>query len=357
ARDLKSKEAYDEYIKAITEIKENLPNTTQTIIKQRVMGSCITGLAKYFDTTTINQDNFSNDFDINTQEGFTIKDDILAIKGDIKGNRVGFYYNLTDPDAQLQSDDFLHFDGVSESFTFGVDGGGKNNLGVKLPTLGLLSDQAQGVSEKNFTALLEKSTSLEDFEAAMKEQVSTELLKNYGQEALVKTRVERDIEKNITAQTLNDIFVPKTILEEMNRDKSINKTTEKKARKLLNIRDKSTENMRSDELRKLRSLTERLDSLITQTDHGKLEPKRQKLLEGIETEKSAVTYNDTRGTATLKFFRRYSDNDKINLQDLDMFVTSLEKKESISENIAKFSPDFQTTEDHEDADGLLENIA
>jgi hypothetical protein len=128
----------------------------------------------------------------------------------------------------------------------------------------------------------------------MKEQVSTELLKNYGQEALVKTRVERDIEKNITAQTLNDIFVPKTILEEMNRDKSINKTTEKKARKLLNIRDKSTENMRSDELRKLRSLTERLDSLITQTDHGKLEPKRQKLLEGIETEKSAVTYNDTR---------------------------------------------------------------
>jgi hypothetical protein len=40
-----------------------------------------------------------------------------------------------------------------------------------------------------------------------------------------------------------------------------------------------------------------------------------------------------------------------------MFVTSLEKKESISENIAKFSPDFQTTEDHEDADGLLENIA
>ena len=115
-----------------------------------------------------------------------------------------------------------------------------------------MSTQAQGVSEKNFTELLNKSSSLEDFESSMKEQVSKELLKNYGQEALVKTRVERDIEKNITTQTLNGMFIPDAILTAMNQNKSIDKTTEKRARKIMEIRDTSTENMRSDELRRCR---------------------------------------------------------------------------------------------------------
>lgn len=356
-QDEKWKAAYDQYTKALADVKENLPKRTEAIIKQRVLGSCITGLAKYFDTTTINQDNFADNFDINTQKWFDIENDVLTIKGDIKGNNVGFYYNLTNPEAQLQSDDFLHFDGTSESFAFGVEGGGKNNLWVKLPTLSILSAQAQGVSEKNFTTLLEKSSSIEDFEASMKKQVSSELLKNYGQEALVKTRVERDIEKNITAQTLNSTFMPEAILAEMNRDKSINKTTEKKARKLLKIRDKSTENMRSDELRNFRSLTERLDPLIARKDQGDLEPKRQKLLKGIEEEKWAVNYNDQRWSNTLKFFKRFSKNNQMNMQDLNVFITSLEKKQSIAENITKLSPDFQTAEDHKNADGLLEEIA
>ena len=47
----------------------------------------------------------------------------------------------------------------------------------------------------------------------------------------------------------------------------------------------------------------------------------------------------------------------MNLQDLDVFVSSLEKKEDISDNISKFSPDFQTEEDKDDANRLLENIA
>jgi hypothetical protein len=145
----------------------------------------------------------------------------------------------------------------------------------------MLSAQAQSVSEKNFSTLLEKSTSLEEFEASMKKEVSTELLKNYGQEALVKTRVERDVEKNMTAQKLNSTFVPEAVLAQLNSDKSIDKITEKRPRKLLNIRDKTTENMRSDELRRLRSLTERLDPIITRNadkPQENLEPKRQKLL-------------------------------------------------------------------------------
>jgi hypothetical protein len=37
------------------------------------MGSCISGLAQYFDTKTINQNNFADDFDIDTQDGFKMQ--------------------------------------------------------------------------------------------------------------------------------------------------------------------------------------------------------------------------------------------------------------------------------------------
>lgn len=158
-------------------------------------------------------------------------------------------------------------------------------MGVKLPTISMLSRQAQAISEKNFTEALEKSTNMEELEVTLKEQISKELLKNYGQKALVKTRVERDIEKNITVQSLQEGFVPDNVLIELNRDKMTNKTTEKKARKIMDIRDTSTEHMRSDELKRFRSLISRLDPIISREDQGNLEPKRQKILEGIDEER------------------------------------------------------------------------
>lgn len=377
ARNEKWEKAYKEYMSAIAQVKENLPKRTETIIRQRALGSCITGLARYFDTTTLapssagmNKENFADDFDINTQEGFQVQkgkwineqnDDILYINGKIKGNSIGFYYNLTNPDAQLQSDDFLNFNGVSETFAFGKNteglsaSGGKNTLGIQLPTIGTLSTQAQGVSERKFSTLLEKSTSLEDFESSFKDTISNELLKNYGQEVIVKSRVERDIEKNIVTQTLHSTFIPDVVATEMSKE-ATNKINNKIARKLLEIRDKSTENMGASELRRLRSLIQRLDPLIAKEKHKNLEPKRQRLLKGMANDRTSVDYNDERGTKTLKFFRRFSEDSQINLDDIERFVTDVEKEESIAENITGFSPEFQTIEEKEQADGLLEKI-
>ncbi|MEI6672872.1 MAG: hypothetical protein WCL02_06150 [bacterium] len=223
-------------------------------------------MAKYFDTSKVHED-ISDDFNTNTQDGYQIQkgktmneqhDDILYINGNIKGNTIGFYYNLNNPDAQLQSDDFLHFDTLTETFGLGKNNentaisGGKNNLGVKLPTLNTLSTQAQHISENIFTTYIEKATNQEDFVTSFKNEISNSLLKNYGQETLIKTRIERDIEKNITIQTLNTMFIPPSVRTAINANNNIDKTTETKARKFLKIRDKTTENMRSDELKDLR---------------------------------------------------------------------------------------------------------
>jgi hypothetical protein len=77
----------------------------------------------------------------------------------------------------------------------------------------------------------------------------------------------------------------------------------------------------------------------------------------MEKERSAVTYTQDRGKYVLKFLKQFSNADKIDLQNLETFIISLEKEESISENIKKFSREFQTTEDSTNADSLLEHIA
>lgn len=371
ARNEKAKNTYDEYTKAKNEVKKNLQETTQQIVKQRTLWSCITGLAKYFDTSKVHED-ISDDFNTNTQDGYQIQkgktmneqhDDILYINGNIKGNTIGFYYNLNNPDAQLQSDDFLHFDTLTETFGLGKNNentaisGGKNNLGVKLPTLNTLSTQAQHISENIFTTYIEKATNQEDFVTSFKNEISNSLLKNYGQETLIKTRIERDIEKNITIQTLNTMFIPPSVRTAINANNNIDKTTETKARKFLKIRDKTTENMRSDELKDLRWLMIRLDPLMTKEHHKNLEPRREKLLKEIQEERQTKTYTDQRWSKILKFFNKFSKNNQIDLQNIEIFIKSIEKEESIGENIHKFSPDFQTREEKKDADRLLENIA
>ena len=143
----------------------------------------------------------------------------------------------------------------------------------------MLSEQAQAVSQKECSTLLERSVSLEEFEKDFKQKISDTLLKNYGQEMLIKTRVERDVERNIVTQSMEDSFIPPTILVELNRDERIDKTTEKTVWNIMEIRDTSTENMRSDELRTLRDLIHRLDFFIGKEHHPGLEKKRQRLLE------------------------------------------------------------------------------
>ncbi len=177
---------------------------------------------------------------------------------------------------------------------------------------------------------------------------------------LIKTRVERDVERNIVTQSMEDSFIPPTILVELNRDERIDKTTEKTVWNIMEIRDTSTENMRSDELRTLRDLIHRLDFFIGKEHHPGLEKKRQRLLEEMDEERASVTYTQDRWEHILRFFTKFSKDKKIQLHDLETFIIALEKQESVGQNIKRFSPEFAMAEEHDDdiasADQLLETI-
>lgn len=58
----------------------------------------------------------------------------------------------------------------------------------------------------------------------------------------------------------------------------------------------------------------------------------------------------------MKFFKRFSKDGEMNLDDLKAFIDGLEKKESVTENMNEYSPDFQTEEDHDGADELLNSL-
>lgn len=58
----------------------------------------------------------------------------------------------------------------------------------------------------------------------------------------------------------------------------------------------------------------------------------------------------------MKFFKRFSKDGEMKLDDLEIFINGIEKKESVAENMSKYSPDFQTEEDHDGADELLNNL-
>jgi hypothetical protein len=247
-------------------------------------------LASYFDSTTIDKKtNFADDFDVNTQEGYSIENDVLDIKGNINGNEIGFSYAMTEgKDTNLKTDDALHYDEESDSFTMGIDDTNKkNDLGIKMPTISYLRSIAERFTQDNLQKTIKKSRDNEDFQDTFKQKISKELAKEFGQKTMVKTRIKRDIQKNITTQTLQETFIPEDIQTQLNEKNGITAINAKNARSLLNIRDKSTKNMRSDELETFNTLIVRFDKVIEELNNNKgLEDKRKDFFGKIDEEKS-----------------------------------------------------------------------
>ena len=353
---------YQQYTTEIGNIKNEISDSTQNTLQKRILGSCISWLASYFDSTTIDKKtNFADDFDVNTQEGFSIEDDVLAIKGNIDGNEIGFNYDMTEwENSNLQTDEFLNYDKVSNNFTLGADTGRKNDLGIKMPTLSYMRTIAENFWKNNFQEIIKKSNDIEDFKDTFKQKLSKELTKQFWQKTLVETRVKRDIQKNITTKTLQSTFIPDVMMAKLHEKQNIN-TTEQTPRAMLNIWQHTTENMRSDELERLNTLTKRFDNVTKNlANNNGLENQWKQLFEKINTEQEGETEN--RGENTLAFFQKISTNDEINVEDLELLINILEKDEaSIGENISRFSLEFRekfTEEiDQASADQLLNNDA
>ena len=168
-----------------------------------------------------------------------------------------------------------------------IDKRKKSDLGIKMPTIAYLRERAERFTQDNLQKTIEKSRNNEDFQKTFKQDLSEELAKEFGQKTMVETRVKRDIQKNITVQTLQETFIPEEIQTRLNEKNGITAINEKNARELLNIRDTTTENMRSDELETFNKLIIKFDNVIQELDNNNgLEDKRKDFFGKIDEEKS-----------------------------------------------------------------------
>jgi len=78
------KKTYQEYIdyqqKVTKEINNYLTDRTQTITRQRICYAPISGLARYFDTSTLRDNNYADNFTLDKIEGINMDDNVLSMK-------------------------------------------------------------------------------------------------------------------------------------------------------------------------------------------------------------------------------------------------------------------------------------
>lgn len=56
----------------------------------------------------------------------------------------------------------------------------------------------------------------------------------------------------------------------------------------------------------------------------------------------------------MRLFKKISRDNRINVIDLEKIVIDIERNQDTKKNISQFSPDFQTAEDQEDADDIID---
>ena len=223
---------------------------------------------------------------------------------------MGFYYDLNNPDANLQSDDFLHFDAINKIFSLGENGGGKSSLHVHLPTLNELSQEADTSANRHLEHVISQSDSLEDFQSAFKNKISTDLVSCYGSETLVKHRVEKNLEKNLAVQEMQKNFMPENVVDGLMFDKKIHQNTESAPRKILQIRNinfngaplagqsdaLSQHSMSAAELRIVRGLNLRTDKILKQDNFSSLgNEKLEAMMLTMRQDRKAAQYSPDRG--------------------------------------------------------------
>jgi hypothetical protein len=78
------KKTYQDYIdyqqKITKEMTDYLTDRTQTITKQRICYAPISGVARYFDTSTLVDKNFADNFAIDKTDGIAMNGDMLNMK-------------------------------------------------------------------------------------------------------------------------------------------------------------------------------------------------------------------------------------------------------------------------------------
>lgn len=357
------KQALKNYQKQVDQLKYQIESKAKNFMKAGATNAPITAILKYLDSESLGGQTLTDllekpkswSFAEIHQEG---KDQVLHFQGKIDGNPLTFYYNLSNPNASLECDDCLYQDPVSKSFTLGKSTGARTKLNIQMPTTEqLASNLSNACSPEQFQKILKNSSTPAEYQQQLSQLISWTIEKSFADEKLIKSRLARHTEKNLTIQTLNSSLIPDEIMEQLTSWKKLNENQDTK--RLFKLLDRTTESSTSSELQSFRSALKKRDTLLQSPEkiQNIQDPVLRSCLGNCSAAKIKKADFPAWNQALLQLFDLFTKqsiwseasntddpNYVLNLSDFSHFVDYLgkpEKKITDDQQLLSFSPDFQ----------------
>ena len=288
------------------------------------------------------------------------EDKIMKIKWTIKGKPISIYYNLSDPNATLQCDDYLYTDPNTGQLSLWVTGK-RTDLNIKMPTSDTIADQlGKECSTEAFWEMIDAADTPHEYNEKLSLLVSSSIdnfFVSSAEEPRISERIARDAEKNVWVQLFTSGLIPAEISAQLNTGGELN--TNPELRNLFRCLDKTSESLTTDQLKRLIASIEKLTQTLNSPDEIKkiadpvLRGTLTQLYQATKEKKSDLK---ARSSAMLSFFNLFTRQDlrspsldptssdfKINISDLSATLHHLSSGLPLDQNgqLSSFSQDFR----------------
>ena len=288
------------------------------------------------------------------------EDKIMKIKWTIKGKPISIYYNLSDPNATLQCDDYLYTDPNTGQLSLWVTGK-RTDLNIKMPTSDTIADQlGKECSTEAFWEMIDAADTPHEYNEKLSLLVSSSIdnfFVSSAEEPRISERIARDAEKNVWVQLFTSGLIPAEISAQLNTGGELN--TNPELRNLFRCLDKTSESLTTDQLKRLIASIEKLTQMLNSPDEIKkiADPVlRDTLTQLYQATKEKKSDLKVRSGAMLSFFNLFTRQDlrspsldptssdfKLNISDLSATFHHLSSGLPLDQNgqLSSFSQDFR----------------
>lgn len=288
------------------------------------------------------------------------EDKIMKIKWTIKGKPISIYYNLSDPNATLQCDDYLYTDPNTGQLSLWATGK-RTDLNIKMPTSDTIADQlGKECSTETFWEMIDAADTPHEYNEKLSLLVSSSIdnfFVSSAEEPRISERIARDAEKNVWVQLFTSGLIPAEISAQLNTGGELNTNLE--LRNLFRCLDKTSESLTTDQLKRLIASIEKLTQTLNSPDEIKkiADPVlRDTLTQLYQATKEKKSDLKARSSAMLSFFNLFtrqnlrspsldptSTDFKLNISDLSATLHHLSSGLPLDQNgqLSSFSQDFR----------------
>ena len=288
------------------------------------------------------------------------EDKIMKIKWTIKGKPISIYYNLSDPNATLQCDDYLYTDPNTGQLSLWATGK-RTDLNIKMPTSDTIADQlGKECSTEAFWEMIDAADTPHEYNEKLSLLVSSSIdnfFVSSAEEPRISERIARDAEKNVWVQLFTSGLIPAEISTQLNTGGELN--TNPELRNLFRCLDKTSESLTTDQLKRLIASIEKLTQTLNSPDEIKkiADPVlRNTLTQLYQATKEKKSDLKARSSAMLSFFNLFTRQDlrspsldptssdfKLNISDLSATLHHLSSGLPLDQNgqLSFFSQDFR----------------